>query len=163
MQLLQESLDDPSAEPCGRCSVCLGALPEPLARRAVAGDSARGRRGCCAARRHVLEPRKMWPGGAFGSRGKIPPGLMAEPGRAVVYADAPEWREVVRTAFAADAAAPEELLTGSVQTLTKWRATWSSRPEVVVALPAAGYHGPHRERRRPPGRRRPAGPRGPDP
>ena len=24
MQLLQESLDDPTAEPCGRCSVCLG-------------------------------------------------------------------------------------------------------------------------------------------
>src|SRR6266498_1516268 len=30
MQLLQESLDDPSAAECGRCSVCLGQLPSPL-------------------------------------------------------------------------------------------------------------------------------------
>ena len=30
MQLLQESLDDPTAEPCGRCSVCRGALPTGL-------------------------------------------------------------------------------------------------------------------------------------
>jgi ATP-dependent DNA helicase RecQ len=88
---------------------------------------------------HVLEPRKMWPGGAFGSRGKIPAGLMAEPGRAIVYADAPEWREVVRAAFASDGPAPEELLSGSVATMTKWRATWFARPDVVVALPAAGF------------------------
>ncbi|MGH3465250.1 MAG: RecQ family ATP-dependent DNA helicase [Kribbellaceae bacterium] len=138
MQLLQESLDDPSAEPCGRCSVCLGVLPDGMA-AAPSPDTVRAVSLLLRGETHVLEPRKMWPGGAFGSRGKIPPGLMAVPGRAVVYADAPEWREVVRTAFAADAAAPEELLTGSVQTLTKWRATWSSRPDVVVALPAAGY------------------------
>ncbi len=31
MELLQESLDDPHAEPCGRCSVCRGALPPDLA------------------------------------------------------------------------------------------------------------------------------------
>ena len=33
MQLLQESLDDASAAPCGRCSVCLGRLPETLRER----------------------------------------------------------------------------------------------------------------------------------
>ncbi len=138
MQLLQESLDDPSAEPCGRCSVCLGRLPDGLA-AAPSPDTVRAVSLLLRGETHVLEPRKMWPGGAFGSRGKIPPGLMAEPGRAVVYADAPEWREVVRAAFASDAPAGDELLTGSVQTLTKWRATWVSRPDVVVALPAAGY------------------------
>ena len=30
MELLQESLDDPHAEPCGRCSVCRGGLPDAL-------------------------------------------------------------------------------------------------------------------------------------
>src|SRR3712207_8672095 len=30
MELLQEDLDDPHAEPCGRCSVCRGGLPEGL-------------------------------------------------------------------------------------------------------------------------------------
>jgi len=139
MQLLQESLDDPTAEPCGRCSVCLDSLPEPLVAEPSA-DTVRAVSLLLRGETHVLEPRKMWPGGAFGSRGRIPPGLMAEPGRAIVYADAPEWRDVIRTAFAADGPAPKELLTGAVQTLTKWRATWSARPEVVVGLPAAGFH-----------------------
>src|ERR671920_2131294 len=30
MELLQTSLDDPAAEPCGRCSVCRGQLPPDL-------------------------------------------------------------------------------------------------------------------------------------
>ncbi len=38
MELLQESLDDPAAEPCGRCSVCRGGLPD-----ALAGDAVRRR------------------------------------------------------------------------------------------------------------------------
>ena len=138
MQLLQESLDDPSAEPCGRCSVCLGGLPEPLV-AAPSPDTVRAVSLLLRGETHVLEPRKMWPGGAFGSRGRIPPGLMAEPGRAIVFADAPEWREVIRRVFAADAPAPEDLLSAAVDTLTKWRATWSARPELAVALPAAGY------------------------
>ena len=48
MQLLQESLDDPAAAPCGRCSVCRGTLPDGLAAapqpetvRAVAAAAAR--------------------------------------------------------------------------------------------------------------------------
>jgi phosphoribosylpyrophosphate synthetase len=57
----------------------------------------------------VLEPRKMWPGGAFGSRGRIPVGLMAETGRAIVYADAPEWRELVASTFVRDGAPSPEL------------------------------------------------------
>jgi ATP-dependent DNA helicase RecQ len=138
MHLLQESLDDPTAEPCGRCSVCLGRLPEPLA-AAPSPDTVRAVSLLLRGETHVLEPRKMWPGGAFGSRGKIPAGLMAEPGRAIVYADAPEWRETVRQVFAADAPAPDDLRSAAVDTLTKWRATWVSRPEVVIALPAAGY------------------------
>ncbi len=138
MQLLQESLDDPTAERCGRCSVCLGRLPEPLT-ATPSPDTVRAVSLLLRGETHVLEPRKMWPGGAFGSRGRIPPGLMAEPGRAIVYADAPEWRDVIRAAFATDRPAPEELLSGAVQTLTKWRATWSARPQVVVSLPAAGF------------------------
>ena len=33
MQLLQEALDDPSAAPCGRCSACLGRLPDGVPAR----------------------------------------------------------------------------------------------------------------------------------
>jgi ATP-dependent DNA helicase RecQ len=138
MQLLQESLDDSSAQKCGRCSVCLGHLPEPLQERpdpATIEAVTRRLRGEVT----VLEPRKMWPGGAFGSRGRIPAGLMAETGRAIVYADAPEWRELVASTFAHDGPPPQELRDAAVGALGHWRDSWPARPEVVVALPAAGY------------------------
>jgi ATP-dependent DNA helicase RecQ len=138
MQLLQESLDDASARQCGRCSVCLGHLPQPLRSRpepATVEAVTRRLRGEVA----LLEPRKMWPGGAFGSRGRIPPGLMAQTGRAIVYADAPEWRELVASTFARDCPPTRELLDAAVAALARWRDSWPSRPEVVVALPAAGY------------------------
>jgi ATP-dependent DNA helicase RecQ len=137
MQLLQESLDDPHAEPCGRCSVCRGSLPAELAGRpepATVRDVASVLRG----EQHVVEPRKMWPGGAFGSRGRIPAAEMAEPGRALVYADAPEWRDIVATAFARDGDAPDEVKDACVGLLSAWRHSWAARPEVVVDLPAAG-------------------------
>ncbi|HET7328917.1 MAG TPA: DEAD/DEAH box helicase [Nocardioidaceae bacterium] len=138
MQLLQESLDDPSAQPCNRCSVCLGRLPEPLT-AAPQAETVRAVSGLLRGEVHVLEPRKMWPGGAYGSRGRIGADQMAEPGRTLIFADAPEWRELVRHAFGRDGAAPEELKSAAVQVLSRWRQTWSARPEIVLTLPAAGY------------------------
>ena len=138
MQLLQESLDDPSAEPCGRCSVCRGELPEALAGAADPATVA-AVTGLLRGQVHVVEPRKMWPGGAFGSRGRIAPQEMPENGRALVYADAPEWRETVAAIFARDAAAPEEVKDACVRLLSQWRTSWTARPEVVVDLAAAGF------------------------
>jgi len=138
MQLLQEALDDPSAKACGRCSVCLGYLPEPLGARpepATVEAVTRRLRGEVT----VLEPRKMWPGGAFGSRGRIPAGQMAQKGRAIVFADAPEWRDLVRETFARDGAPTQDLQEAAVGALRHWRDSWQARPEIVVALSAAGY------------------------
>ncbi|MEP7016485.1 MAG: DEAD/DEAH box helicase [Actinomycetota bacterium] len=138
MQLLQESLDDTTAQKCGRCSVCLGHLPQPLHERpepATVEAVTRRLRGEVT----VLEPRKMWPGGAFGTRGRIPAGLMAQAGRAIVFADAPEWRELVRSTFGHDGPPSAELREAAVAALRHWRDSWAARPEVVVALPAAGY------------------------
>jgi ATP-dependent DNA helicase RecQ len=138
MQLLQESLDDPTAEPCGRCSVCRGALPEALSGEPSA-ETVATVTGLLRGQVHVLEPRKMWPGGAFGSRGRIPAEEMPAPGRALVFADAPEWRETVAEMFSRDATAPEEVKDACVKLLAQWRADWPARPEVVVELPAAGF------------------------
>jgi ATP-dependent DNA helicase RecQ len=141
MQLLQESLDDPSAEPCGRCSVCLGELPAPLRAKPEA-ETVQAIIRLLRGEVHILEPRKMWPGGAFGAKGRIPAELGAEPGRTVIYADAPEWREVLRSTFTDAAPDPESLealKAGAVAALSRWRGSWSSRPEVVVPLAAAGY------------------------
>ncbi|HET7387934.1 MAG TPA: DEAD/DEAH box helicase [Nocardioidaceae bacterium] len=138
MELLQESLDDPTAEPCGRCSVCRGALPDGLPAvpsPETAGAVTRLLRGEV----HLLEPRKMWPGGAFGTRGRIPAELAAEVGRTLVFADAPEWRDAVAAMFARDAPAAEEVLDACVRLLSGWRTSWRARPEVVVDLPAAGF------------------------
>ena len=80
MQLLQQSLDDPDAAPCGRCSVCLGRLPDPLGAQ-PAPDTVAQVRQVLRTEQHLLEPRKMWPGGAFGRRGRIPAAEAADEGR----------------------------------------------------------------------------------
>ncbi len=138
MQLLQESLDDPSAEPCGRCSVCRGGLPEALA-ATPSTETITAVTELLRGQVHVLEPRKMWPGGAFGSRGRIPADEMPAVGRSLVFADAPEWRDTVSAMFARDGLAPQEVKDASVRQLAEWRTSWPARPEVVVDLPAAGY------------------------
>ena len=87
----------------------------------------------------MVDPRLQWPGGAFGSRKRIPPDRQAAKGRALAFADAPEWRELIDAAFARDAPATPELLDAVVDLLSAWRAEWPARPEVVVGMPAAGF------------------------
>ncbi len=137
MELLQESLDDPAAEPCGRCSVCRGGLPDGLA-AAPSPETVASVTALLRGQVHLLEPRKMWPGGAFGSRGRIPAEQAHATGRTLVFADAPEWRETVAAMFARDAPAPAEVTEACVRLLADWRRSWPARPEVVVDLTATG-------------------------
>lgn len=138
MQLLQESLDDPDASPCGRCSVCTGALPDGLA-AAPSLEVTRQVAGLLRRQPNLVEPRKMWPKGAFGRGGRISAGEQTEVGRALVHADAPEWADLVQAVFGSDGPPPDELVDAVVALLTSWRSEWSARPEVVVGLPAAGF------------------------
>ncbi len=138
MELLQASLDDPHAEACGRCSVCRGELPEAL-KGEPDPETLAAVTAVLRGEVHLLEPRKMWPGGAFGSRGRIPPGEAHEVGRTLVHADAPEWRQTVATMFGRDSVAPDEVLEGCVRLLSGWRSDWSARPDVAVDLAAAGF------------------------
>jgi ATP-dependent DNA helicase RecQ len=137
MELLQESLDDPAAEPCGRCSVCRGGLPPALA-GAPSPETVATVTSLLRGQVHLLEPRKMWPGGAFGARGRIPAEESHDVGRTLVFADAPEWRETVTVLFARDAPAPAEVADACVRLLSHWRTSWRDRPEVVVDLTATG-------------------------
>ncbi len=138
MSLLRRSLDDPDAPPCGRCSVCLGALPAPLQAEpqpdTVTNVSVLLRRGF-----HELEPRRMWPGGAFGRKGRISAAESAEAGRVLIHADAPEWEEALRL-FAADQLDPH-LRQHAVGVLARWKEQWPSRPELVIDLDAEGHPG----------------------
>ncbi|WP_018156154.1 RecQ family ATP-dependent DNA helicase [Demetria terragena] len=137
MKLLQQSLDDPAAQPCGRCSVCLGNLPEPLQAEAAA-DMVAGVREVLRGQTHLLETRKMWPGGAFGARGRIPQHLSADEGRVLVHADAPEWTEARTGVLVQDGPPTPEVLHAAVTALSRWKDTWVQRPDLVLALPAAG-------------------------
>lgn len=133
MQFLQQALDDPDPRPCGRCSVCTGTLPAPggapdpetvaAAQRFFRGQDV------------VVEPRKLWPGGTPGRKGRIG-GLQA--GRALAFADDPAWAEVLTTLWRADAPAPQEVLDGMVEVLRRWSRSWQ-RPTAVVAMPSRRF------------------------
>ncbi|MGH3356357.1 MAG: RecQ family ATP-dependent DNA helicase [Nocardioidaceae bacterium] len=138
MLLLQRSLDDPGAAACGRCSVCVSGVPHPLTAdvdpETVRSVSARLRGDV-----HAVQPRKMWPGGAWGSRGRIAADEAAEPGRALAFASAPEWAELMAATFEADASVGDELVEVAVRVLADWRTSWVGRPGLMVSLPAGGF------------------------
>jgi ATP-dependent DNA helicase RecQ len=130
MEVLTEALDDPAAGACGRCSVCTGELPHPGARPQATRLAAAGRH--LRGRRHVLEPRKIWPSGA-GRRGRI---AGIEPGRAVAFADDPAWTELIAEVAGPDAAPSVELCKALVDVLTRWSTEWAARPVAVVPVPS---------------------------
>ncbi|UFU06217.1 RecQ family ATP-dependent DNA helicase [Ruania halotolerans] len=134
MQFLQQALDDPDPQPCGRCSVCDGHLPAPghhpgEAMVAVARTYFRGLDA-------VVEPRKLWPSGVDGVRGKIGP--VIAPGRAVAFADDPAWSDVLARMWQRDEPAPAEILEAAVATLKRWSPHWQ-RPTAVVAMPSRRF------------------------
>ncbi|GAB88903.1 RecQ family ATP-dependent DNA helicase [Gordonia rhizosphera] len=137
MQLLTSSLDDPAAAACGRCSVCRGRLTEPLSAD-VSSATVRTITGSLRRSALLLEPRKMWPGGAFGTRGRIPAGLAAEPGRVLAHADAPEWTDLLADARRGDHQALTDLGDAAVATLSAWVRDAGLRPDVIVSLRLTG-------------------------
>ena len=136
MKLLRTALDDPQAEACGRCSVCLGHLPEPLAAR-VDHETIERIAAVLRAETITLDPRKMWPGGAFGARGRIPAQLSADPGRVIIHAAAAEWENDLaddRRGGGAQEPSPQ-LRESAVRVLAAWATTWRRRPSCVLAIP----------------------------
>ena len=89
-----------------------------------------------------VEPRKMWPAGMKelgidGAAGKIPAGLVAEPGRALGRLTDLGWGTTLRSLLADDA--PDEPVPGQVtdamvKVLAAWE--WERRPAAVVTLPS---------------------------
>ncbi|MFL6063425.1 MAG: RecQ family ATP-dependent DNA helicase [Friedmanniella sp.] len=133
MQFLQQALDDPEPQACGRCSVCTGQLPEPGERpsREVVEAAARFFRGQDV----VVEPRKLWASGLPGRKGRI--GFLV-PGRALAFADDPAWTEELDRLWQRDEAAPPEVLTAMVDVLKRWSSSWQ-RPVAVVPMPSRSY------------------------
>ena len=139
---LRSALDDemPPGYRCGRCSVCVGALPDGLPTRpgADAVDAARTYlRGVDV----VIEPRKMWAPGMAERRGRIAADDVVEPGRALTFADDPGWPEVAELLAdgAPDGDPPAWLCDALVQVLVRWRPSWPARATCVVAMPSRSH------------------------
>jgi ATP-dependent DNA helicase RecQ len=126
MRALQEELDDPDPQDCGRCAVCAGpryAGPlDPALVRAAAL--------LLRSRPIVLEPKKMAPD-ATGAMRKIPEDVRAEEGRALARLGDGGWDPLVRDGrvrgrFAAD------LVDASAEVVRAWGAP----VEWVAAVPS---------------------------
>jgi ATP-dependent DNA helicase RecQ len=83
LEYLRQQLDDPEAQPCGRCDNCTG-RPWPAEVSAEGASLARAR----LLRPGIdISPRRMWPPGmkrlGVDVTGKIPAGLSADTGRAL--------------------------------------------------------------------------------
>ena len=138
MEMLRRDLDDPFAEPCGRCDVCAGPwYPVDVSESAVAtARDAIDRPGV------DLESRTQWPTGmdALGVtvKGKIPADEQMADGRAVARLSDIGWgtrlRELVGPGAADDAPATTAIVNAVVAVLKTWG--WAQRPVAVVAMPS---------------------------
>ncbi|MFA9446710.1 ATP-dependent DNA helicase RecQ [Egicoccus sp. AB-alg6-2] len=148
MQLLTAALDDPAAEPCGRCGRCTGTpLEVPLDDEVLA-----------AARNHVRNrelpvlPRRRWPSGldqlGHERRGNLPKNLQAAPGRALAGNDASGYGQPVSELLELARAGGDraqlsghdafaEVVDGCVKLLARW--DWPQRPRTIVTMPSATY------------------------
>jgi ATP-dependent DNA helicase RecQ len=133
MEFLRTQLDDPYAQPCGRCDRCGPAWYDP-----DVPEEALGQARAHLARPGVeIEPRRLWPTAAatlgVPLSGKIPPGESAEPGRALGRLSDLGWGSRLRDLLrAGDADVPDDVFRAVVAVLAAWG--WARRPAGVVAV-----------------------------
>jgi ATP-dependent DNA helicase RecQ len=133
MAFLRHQLDDEVAESCGRCDNCGGVrLSLDVSAETLAAAGAELHRPGV-----VIEPRRMWPTGlravGIDLAGRIPPDLVAEPGRALGRLTDIGWGARLRELFAAeDASLPDDVFAGLLTVLAGWG--WDRRPAGVVTI-----------------------------
>ncbi|MFV2105930.1 DEAD/DEAH box helicase [Micromonospora sp. LOL_015] len=140
MEFLRHCLDDPQAQPCGRCDRCAGGwLPSEVSPDALrAAETFLGRAGV------EIPPKKLWPTGleAVGVplRGKLGSDEQALPGRAVGRLSDLGWGSRLRDLLAAgrpDTALPADVAGAVIDVLREWARgaqPWPARPVGVVAV-----------------------------
>jgi ATP-dependent DNA helicase RecQ len=136
MEYLRQQLDDPAAQPCGRCDNCTG-HPWPAEVSAEGTELARTR----LLRPGIdITPRRMWPPGmkrlGVDVAGKIPAELSAGTGRALGRLTGLGWGPGLRALLDRedDGPVPGDLVAALVQVLAAW--DWEQRPAGVVTLPS---------------------------
>ena len=131
MAFLRRQLDDPAAEPCGRCDNCSRRPLRVELNRDVLVEALAHLRGALL----EIEPRRQWPAGLAVARGRIPPEQRLQPGRALsTYGDG-GWGSMVKQVKYHGDRYPDELVDATVELLRHWApipaAAW------VVCVPSS--------------------------
>ena len=129
MQALQSELDDPRAEPCGRCAVCAG----PRFDAPVEAGLAREAYAIVRSRPIVLSVRRQTPRTADQAGKKIAAELQLEEGRALARAGDGGWDGLVRQGRR-DGRFDDELVQACADLLGIWHPTPAT--EWVTAVPS---------------------------
>ena len=135
MQFLRHALDDPAAQPCGRCDNC-GGISLPASADAATVAEAQER---LARPGITVEPRQLWPSGmaevGVPLHGRIPAAERAQPGRAIARLTDLGWGNELRELFApatADGELPVSLRHALVAVLASWERP--SPPDAIVVI-----------------------------
>ena len=134
MESLRIELDDPGAEPCGRCSICTepkfdGELDRNLSLQAI--DMLR-------ARPIEIEPRKSTPTAVGGFKKILRPELI-EPGRALSLLNDAAWGRLVVQGKFKDEHFADELVEAAAALIKNWGP--KPAPEWVTAVPSLRHPG----------------------
>ncbi len=129
MQALQSELDDPAAEPCGRCSICTA----PRFHEALDPDLVRQAHDVLRSQPLVLSVRRQTPKTANQPGKKIPPDLLLEEGRALARSGDGGWDPLVRRCRTEGGFEPD-LVRAIAELVQRWEP--APRPEWVTAIPS---------------------------
>ncbi|UQU64249.1 DEAD/DEAH box helicase [Couchioplanes caeruleus] len=140
MEFLRRCLDDPEAQPCGRCDTCA----EPLFDAEVSPEALSAAQAFLGRAGVDISPKKLWPTGMASVgvelKGKITPADQILPGRAVGRLSDQGWGTRLRALVspeAPDTPLPDDLAAAVVDVLKAWARgddAWQQRPAGVVAV-----------------------------
>lgn len=144
LAFLRETLDDPEAEPCGRCDRCLAGDGDPD------GDPEGDAAGAVseppdpelvdAAARHLrggdvgIEPRRQWPSGLDEPKGRISTGRQARWGRALCRLGDGGWGPVMDEVLDGDRLLHVDMIRAAGAVLKRWE--WDARPTWICPMPS---------------------------
>ena len=131
MAFLRAELDDPLAEPCGRCDRCTGQPLDPSVPAELVAEAAAFLRSA----RLDIEPRKRWPNGLGDPKGTIDAGVRVETGRALSVLGDGGWGQSVRSARRSGEPVSDELLDAAVRLYGAWAP--EPAPEWVTVVPSS--------------------------
>jgi ATP-dependent DNA helicase RecQ len=130
---LRRQLDDPDAQPCGRCDSCAGPTwsTDVDTSAATAAEERLARPGV------EVAPRKQWPSGmaelGVPVSGRIAAGELADIGRVIGRLSDIGWGTRLRELVTGqDAPVPKDVLDACVRVLAGWG--WAERPVGVVGI-----------------------------